>query len=110
MEVRGDKKDFFLIYENLPKDSIKNVVDEIIQSLKNDSIVGEHVKHEQIPPYYKKRHNIQVLYRIALPQHWRLVYTLQTFTKDEKPRVLLLELMDHDSYNKRFGYFKKRSD
>ena len=66
MEVRGDKKDFFLIYENLPKSSIKNVVDEIIQSLKNDSIIGEHVKHEQIPLYYKKRHNIQVLYRIAL--------------------------------------------
>ena len=109
MDVRGDKKDFIPIYENLSKDAIKNKVDEIIQSLKNDSIVGEHIKHEQIPNYYKHRHNVQVLYRVALPNHWRLIYTFQTFAKGEKPKVLLLELMDHDSYNKRFGYFKKKS-
>ncbi len=110
MDVRGDRKDFLLIYKNLPKGTIKNVVDEIILDLKNGSIVGEHVKQEQIPHYYKKRHNVQVLYRIALPQHWRLVYTFQTFVKGKHPTILLLELMDHDSYNKRFGYFKKRSN
>ena len=109
MDVRGDKKDFLQTYENLPKGSIKNAVGEIIQSLKNDSIVGKHVKHEQIPQYYKQRHNVQVLYRVALPQRWRLIYTFQTFVKGEKPKVLLLELMDHDMYNKRFGYFKKKS-
>ena len=110
MDVRGDKKDFLPIYENLLEGTIKNAVNEVIQGLKNDSIVGEHVRHEQIPDYYKQRHNVQVLYRVALPQHWRLIYTFQTFVKGEKPKVLLLELMDHNRYNKRFGYFKKRSD
>ena len=109
MNVRGDKKDFLLTYENLPKGPIKNALDEVIQALKNDSIIGEHVKHEQIPNYYKQRHNVQVLYRVALPQSWRLIYTFQTFAKGEKPKVLLLELMDHNRYNKRFGYFKKKS-
>ncbi|MGQ0795791.1 MAG: hypothetical protein ACT4N5_06385 [Nitrosopumilaceae archaeon] len=109
MEVRGDKKDFVHAYQNLSKGPIKNKINEIMQLLKNDSIVGDHVKHEQIPNYYKLRHNVQVLYRVALPQHWRLVYTFQTFVKGEKPKVLLLELMDHDTYNKRFGYFKKKS-
>ncbi|MGI0007992.1 MAG: hypothetical protein ACRD92_00020, partial [Nitrosopumilaceae archaeon] len=65
-------------------------VNEVIQGLKNDSIIGEHVKHEQIPDYYKQRHNVQVLYRVALPQHWRLIYTFQTFVKGENPKVLLL--------------------
>ena len=109
MDIRVDKKDFLRIYENLPKGTIKNAVDEVIQALKNDSIVGEHVKHEKIPHYYTQRHNVQVLYRVALPQYWRLIYTFQTFTEREKPKVLLLELMDHAKYNKRFGYFKKKS-
>jgi hypothetical protein len=49
MDVSGDRKDFLRIYENLPNGPIKNAVDEIIQSLKNDLVVGEHVKHGQIP-------------------------------------------------------------
>lgn len=109
MDVSGDRKDFLRIYENLPNGPIKNAVDEIIRSLKNDLIVGEHVKHGQIPQYYKHRHNVQSLYRVGLPQHWRLIYTLQTFTQGERPNALLLELMNHDLYNKKFGYFKKRS-
>lgn len=109
MDVRGDRKDFFLIYENLPNGPIKNAVNDIIQSLKDDLITGEHVRHYQIPQYYKRRHNVQSLYRVELPQHWRLIYTLQTFTQGERPVALLLELMNHDLYNKRFGYFKKRS-
>jgi hypothetical protein len=110
MDVRGDRKDFLCTYASLPNGPIKNAVDEIIQSLKNDFIVGEHVKHDRIPQYYRLRHNVQVLYRVALPQYWRLIYTLQTFTEGEKPKALLLELLNHDMYNKRFGYFKKRSD
>lgn len=109
MDVRGDKRDFTSVYESLPDGSIKNIVKEVIESLKADSIVGEHIKRKQIPKYYIKRHNVQILYRVALPNGWRLIYTLTTFNEGKKPKVLLLELMDHDQYNKRFGYFKKKS-
>jgi hypothetical protein len=109
MDIRVDRKDFLTTYTNLPNGPIKNVVDEVIQALKDGSIVGEHVKKKQIPQYYKQRHNVQVLYRVSLPQHWRLIYTFLTLNEGEKPRPYLLELMDHDQYNKRFGYFKKKS-
>lgn len=109
MYVTADRKDFLRTYHDLPRGSIKDAVDGAIASLKKDLLVGEHIRHAQIPRYYKQRHNVQVLYRIALPQYWRLIYTLQTFAEGEKPTAMLLELMDHDTYNKRFGYFKRRS-
>ncbi len=109
MDVSGDKKDFNPIYASLPDGPIKNKVKEVIQSLKADSIVGEHLKKENIPSYYIERHKVQILYRVALPQRWRLIYTLLTLNEGEKPKALLLELMDHDKYNKRFGYFKRKS-
>ncbi|MDE1831335.1 hypothetical protein [Candidatus Nitrosotalea okcheonensis] len=109
MDVVGDKRDFNPVYEGLSDGPIKNVVKEIIKALKDDSIVGEHIRRNQIPQYYIQRHNIQILYRVALPQQWRLIYTFHTFNEGEKPKALLLELMNHDKYNKRFGYFKKAS-
>lgn len=108
MEIRADSKDFSRIYENLTDEPIKAVITEVITSLKNDRIVGEHVKYETIPKYYIKRHNIQTLYRVSLPHGWRLVYSIHSFYENEKT-VLMLELMNHHQYNKRFGYFKKRS-
>ncbi len=87
---------------------LKKTVTSVISSLKNKVIVGEHVKHEVIPKYHIKRHNIQILYRVSLPHGWRLVYSIQSFYEKE-PTILLLELMDHKQYNKRFGYFKKKS-
>lgn len=109
MDVAGDKRDFNHVYDGIPQGPIKNAVNEIIQALKNDSIVGEHVLRSQIPQYYIQRHNVQTLYRVALPKQWRLIYTFHTFNEGQKPKVLLLELVDHDKYNKRFGYFKKSS-
>lgn len=109
MDVNGDKRDFYTTFASLRDGPIKNTVEEIVESLKNDSVVGEHIPRQQIPQYYIKRHNAQVLYRIKLPQHWRLIYTILTFNEGDKPKAMLLELMDHDQYNKRFGYFKKKS-
>ncbi|MFY9300415.1 MAG: hypothetical protein WAO91_04430 [Candidatus Nitrosotenuis sp.] len=64
---------------------------------------------KQIPSYYITRHNVQILYRVKLPHHWRLIYTIITLHERTKPNALLLELPDHNKYDKRFGYFKKKS-
>jgi len=103
------KETLILFLRAMSDGPIKNTVKQVIQSLKNDSLPGEHLQKKQIPDYYKKRHGVQILYRVALPQRWRLIYTLLTLKKKEKPKAFLLELMDHDQYNKRFGYFKKKS-
>ncbi len=109
MKVRGVSDDFKDVFDSLPDGPIKKTVSEIIQSLKEDKIIGEHVRKRQIPQYYIKRHNILSLYRVALPNRWRLTYSILEFEVKGEFGVLLLELMSHDKYNKRFGYFKKKS-
>lgn len=108
MDVFSDKSDFDPAYECLDG-AVRNAVQDIIRALRMGIVVGNHVPRKQIPRYYIRRHGIQTLYRVNLPLHWRLVYTIHTFTKGQKPQVLLLEIMDHNHYNKRFGYFKKTS-
>jgi hypothetical protein len=109
MELRAVKEDFLDVFDSLSDNVIKNAIKDVIESLKKDNIVGEHVKKNQIPKYYIKKYNIQILYRMALPKKWRLTYSIVEFEVGGEVGVLMLELMNHDKYNKRFGYYKKRS-
>lgn len=108
MDIRADIRDFNKIYEDITDNSIKDAISQLITSLKNDVIVGEHVKYQLVPKYYIRRHGIQTPYRVSLPHRWRTVYSIQSFYEQEKT-ALLLELMDHKQHNHRFGYFKKKS-
>ena len=109
MKLRAVKEDFQDVFDSLSDRSIKNAVKEIIVNLKQDDIVGEHVKKNQIPKHYIRKHNIPILYRVALPKRWRLTYSIVEFEVKGELGILMLELMNHDQYNKRFGYYKKKS-
>ncbi len=109
MKLKAVKDDFQDVFDALPNGPIKTAVKEIIAILNQDNIVGEHVKKKQIPKYYVAGHNIPGLYRVALPNRWRLTYSIVEFEVKGELGALMLELMDHDQYNKRFGYYKKKS-
>ncbi len=55
-----------------------------------------------IPKYYLKRHDVNVVFKVDLPDHWRLVYGITAIHNEKK--ALLMELFDHEKYNRRFGY------
>lgn len=109
MEVKGDQDDFIPLFTGLPDGNIKTAVQEVIDNLKKDHNIGEHIKKRDIPRYYIKKHNIPVLYLVDLPQWWRLTYSIMEFEVKNELSCLMLELMNHDQYNKRFGLFKKKS-
>ncbi|MEO9310436.1 MAG: hypothetical protein ABI337_09135 [Nitrososphaera sp.] len=103
MDVRGDPNDFMPVYDAFKNDDpLYKVVRDIIQDLKNDKIVGKRLKREQIPKYYLKRHDVNAVFKVDLPGYWRLVYGITAIHGEKK--ALLMELFDHDRYNKRFGY------
>ncbi|MGI0069059.1 MAG: hypothetical protein ACREAN_02245 [Nitrosopumilaceae archaeon] len=103
METRGDPDDFMPIYNALPQDEpLFKTVRDVIENLKSDKIVGKHLKREQIPKYYLKKHDVNAVYKVDLPGYWRLIYGI-TAIHGEK-MALLMELFDHEKYNKRFGY------
>ncbi|MFH1638630.1 MAG: type II toxin-antitoxin system RelE/ParE family toxin [Candidatus Woesearchaeota archaeon] len=66
---------------------------------------GIQVPKQQIPKEYIMRYGITNLWKINLPDYWRMLYTI---TGNELEIIsILLEFMDHKRYNKLFGYRKK---
>lgn len=103
MEVAGDPDDFIPIFNSINANSATyKKIHDIISDLKNDHIVGVRIKLNQIPQYYTRRHDINALFKVNLPSAWRLVYGIITIHAERK--AILLELFDHNSYSKRFGY------
>jgi len=103
MKVLGDRKDFDLVFSRLNKNSalFKDVKD-IIDNLKNDVIVGERIKFEQIPLYYKKRHGVDNAFHVYLPEGMRLIYSITNYQGQKT--AFLMELTGHKNYERRFKY------
>lgn len=103
LETGGDPDDFIPIYNSLPKDGpLYKAIQETIHSLKSDTIVGIHLKQNQIPKYYLKKHDVNAVYKVDLPGYWRLIYGITAIHGEKK--AYFMELFDHEKYNKRFGY------
>lgn len=103
LEVAGDPTDFIPVFNRLDKNgALYKKVQETIKNLKNDRIVGIRIKLSQVPSYYVRKHDVNAVFKVDLPVAWRLIYGILVI-HDEK-KALLMELFDHNSYNKRFGY------
>lgn len=104
LEARGTIDNFIPFYQSLDSDSklFKSITDTI-NLIKKDPTLGDHVSHAKIPSYYIKKYKIKTLFRIELIDYWRLLYSIQTFD-DVGIGILVLEALDHEKYNKRFGY------
>lgn len=103
MLVLADRKDFDRVFSGLDKGGalFKNIQD-IIDKLKNDVIIGERIRHRQIPKYYKKRHGIDNAFHVYLPEGMRLIYSITNY--QGKRTAFLMELIDHKKYERRFNY------
>lgn len=62
--------------------------------------VGERIQAERIPRKYRDYSN---LYRLALPDGWRALFTIRV-RKDAAPGVRILFIGDHKRYDRLFGY------
>ena len=71
--------------------------------------LGAHHKRDTIPDHYILKYNVQSLYHFDMPNRHRLMYTTRKSTSGNGQEALFLELLSHDEYNERFGYFKKKS-
>jgi len=105
--LKGDAKDAYLELKKRDDKEAKTILksfDRIKEILKDNPQYGDPIKKELIPAKLKKL-GIQNLYRTELSNYWRLLYTIE----GNKIEILLfvLNIMDHDNYNKLFGYKKK---
>lgn len=72
------------------------------ENLKSNPHRGIQIQKDRIPNEYITDYGVTNLWKINLPDYWRMIYTI---TGNELEIIsILLEFMDHKEYNKKFGY------
>ncbi|MFA4887631.1 MAG: hypothetical protein WC595_05435 [Candidatus Nanoarchaeia archaeon] len=68
--------------------------------IKANPFYGDNIPKNLIP----KEYQVQNLWRVELSQFWRMLYTI----KGDQVEIIcfILDILDHDEYNKKFGYKK----
>ena len=80
-------------------------INNALRNIKADYKYGDLIPRDLIPKEYKQKYDAANLFIVDLPDYWRMIYTLES---DEIEIIaFILEYMDHDRYNKLFGYRKK---
>ncbi|MCC7570859.1 hypothetical protein KO465_05960 [Candidatus Micrarchaeota archaeon] len=100
------------VYKYLNKQSKKSKIERsIINSLskKVDLIkvnchYGDPVPKKLIPKEYIEKYGIKNLFRVELPNYWRMLYSLVDGENQIEIIAFVLDISDHDAYNKKFGY------
>ncbi len=97
----GDKK----VIKELEKidSELKKQLERAFKNLEENAFCGIQIPKNLIPKEYLKRFgNLTNLWKYNLPDAWRLIYTIDR----DKINVLsiILEWMDHKTYERRFKY------
>ncbi|MDP2908640.1 MAG: hypothetical protein Q8N77_02425 [Nanoarchaeota archaeon] len=73
--------------------------------VKANPFYGDNIPKKLIPKEYIIKYDIKNLWRVELTHFWRMLYTI----KGDQVEIVcfVLDIIDHDKYNKKFGYMKK---
>ncbi|MEW6294844.1 MAG: hypothetical protein AB1467_00940 [Candidatus Diapherotrites archaeon] len=97
--------------EQAPKSKVEktilNAINHKIELIKANIHYGNPVGKDYIPEEYKEKYGITNLFRVELPNYWRMLYSLTDSENKIEIVAFVLDLMGHDKYNKKFGYKKK---
>lgn len=80
-------------------------INQKIDLLKDNPQYGIHIPKNKTPPIYIKKYDVNNLWKVNLVGAWRMIYTIKGSEVDII--ALILDLMNHKDYNKKFGYKKK---
>ena len=73
--------------------------------LKINPQAGIHVPKSLIPKVYKAKYDADNVWKMDLSGYWRMIYTLRT--SEVEITNFILDFLDHETYDKVFGYRKK---
>ena len=103
------------VYEHLNREApsskkertILNAINKKVELIKANPHFGSPVAKNKIPQEYVKKYGINNLFRVPLPDFWRMLYTLTDGESEVEIIAFVLDFIDHKKYNKKFGYKKK---
>jgi len=87
--------------ENTFEMQLMRSIKQKVNFIKANPFYGDNIPKRQIP----KNYNVQNLWRVELVNFWRMLYTI----KGDQIEIIcfVLEIVDHNKYNKIFRYKKK---
>lgn len=91
--------------DNSPNMQLLKSIERAKNNLKIDPQFGIHIPRKVISKAVVNKYGTDRLWKIDLVGYWRLIYTI--IGDEIKIISFVLEFMDHDKYNKLFGYRKK---
>jgi len=80
----------------------RQIVDEALDTLKENMFAGSLIEKKKFPKVYVKKYGVKNLYKYNLDRSKRLIYTLVADASGIA--VVVLEILDHKDYEKRFSY------
>ena len=89
--------------DNKQSRMILRAVNNKIELIKANIHYGNPIAKNLIPEEYKKKYGTTNLFRVELPAFWRMLYTL-TNNEEIEIIVFVLDIIDHPTYNDKFGY------
>ena len=84
-----------------------NAVNKKVELIKENFHYGEPISKKLIPKEYKLKYGVTNLFRVELPNFWRMLYTLTNGSSEIEIIAFVLDIVDHKKYNKKFGYKNK---
>ena len=84
--------------------SILNAVKQKSDLIKENPHYGNPIKKSLIPKEYVDKYEVTNLFRVELPNFWRMLYTLTEGETTIEIISFVIDIIDHKEYNKKFGY------
>jgi len=85
--------------------TLLNSIKQKIELLKDNPEYGIHIPKDRIPKEYIRDYDVNNLWKVNLSGAWRMIYTIRG--SDVEIISLILDIMNHGDYNKKFGYKDK---
>jgi hypothetical protein len=83
---------------------ILKAVNHKIELIKANPHYGDPIAKNLIPKEYILKYGVNNLFRVELPNFWRMLYTLTNGGTNLEIVSFVLDIIDHKVYNKKFGY------
>jgi len=89
------------------ENTILNAFNKKKELIKSNPHYGDPIAKNVIPQEYKKKYGVTNLFRVELPNYWRMLYTLTNNETQVEIIAFVLDIIDHKDYDKKFSYKKK---
>ncbi len=84
--------------------SILKAIKEKSELIKKNFQYGDPIAKRLIPKEYSNKYGITNLFRVELPNFWRMVYSVTEGENRIEIIAFILDIFNHKKYNKKFKY------